>query len=69
MKRYVSGLSKADLAQDHGVPDGVFLVQVERSDIAMPGRPISLFCFSCLNQKTSEAGGSPHGFTPPPKPT
>jgi len=30
MKRYVSGLSKADPAQDHGVPDGVFLVRVER---------------------------------------
>ena len=30
MKRHVSGLSKADPAQDHGVPDGVFLVRVER---------------------------------------
>ncbi len=30
MRRYVSGLSKADPAQDHGVPDGVFLVRVER---------------------------------------
>ena len=31
MKRYVSGLSKADPAPDHGIPDGVFLVRVERA--------------------------------------
>ena len=31
VKRYVSGLSKADPAPDHGIPDGVFLVWVERA--------------------------------------
>ena len=31
MKRYVSGLSKADPAPDQGIPDGVFLVRVERA--------------------------------------
>ena len=31
MKRYVSGLSKADPASDHDIPDGVFLVRVERA--------------------------------------
>ena len=31
MKRYVSGLGKADPAPDHGIPDGVFLVRVERA--------------------------------------
>jgi len=30
MKRHVSGLSKADPAPDHGIPDGVFVVRVER---------------------------------------
>ena len=31
MKRYISGLSKADPAPDQGIPDGVFLVRVERA--------------------------------------
>ena len=31
MKRYVSGLSKADPTPDQGIPDGVFLVRVERA--------------------------------------
>ena len=31
MKRHVSGLSKADPAPDHCIPDGVFLVRVERA--------------------------------------
>ena len=30
MKRYVSGLSKANPAPDQGIPDGIFLVRVER---------------------------------------
>lgn len=31
MKRYISGLGKADPAPDHGIPDGVFLVRVEHA--------------------------------------
>ena len=31
MKRYVSGLSKADTSPDQSIPDGIFLVRVERA--------------------------------------
>ena len=31
MRRYITGLSKADPAPDQGIPDGVFLVRVERA--------------------------------------
>jgi hypothetical protein len=68
VKRYVSGLSKADPAQDHGIPDGVFLVRVEHVQYWHAQKPHFSLLFLVLEQKTSEAAGSLHGFTPLPKP-
>ena len=48
MKRHVSGLSKADPAQDHGVPDGVFLVRVERVQYRHAQKPYLSLVFLVL---------------------
>ena len=48
MRRYVSGLGKADPAQDHGVPDGVFLVQVERVQYRHAQKPYLSLLFLVL---------------------
>lgn len=52
MNRYLSGLAQASAAQDEGLPDGLFLVRVERVQYRWHAqKPYYSFIFSVLEPK------------------
>ncbi len=52
MKRYVSGLSQANASPVEGVPDGLFLVRVERAQYRWHAqKPFYAFVFTVLEPK------------------
>ncbi len=53
MKRHISGLNQANASSTEGVPDGLFLVCVERAQYRWHAqKPYYLVCFGVLEPKT-----------------
>jgi hypothetical protein len=53
MKRYVSGLSQASASPVEGLPDGLFLVRIERSQYRWHAqKPYFAFMFSVVEPKS-----------------
>ncbi len=68
MKRYVSGLSQASASPVEGLPDGLFLVRIERAQYRWHAqKPYFAFVFSVLNRRRSPATASAAASTAPRK--